>query len=122
MTQQTIDKLRDIIETCEIGCTLNRRQTEFASKLARAALKFIETGGWMPIESCPKEDEQTYSLLFNRMRASGFYSHDDKAWYVLCLARDTSNIWRYRKHSEEPTHWMPLNPADRLLQMIEGGE
>jgi hypothetical protein len=122
MTQQTIDKLRDALDEMEHHFqhgnypTNSHEHTVFM--IAQAALKFIDTeGGWMPIESAPKDGTEFLSFTPSARKRKTHVTH----W--CDFGSINGGRWEdSRCQWINPTHWMSLNPADRLLQMIEGGE
>ena len=129
MTQQTIDKLRDAV-AYQNGfiCALedeNRPQSEIERatimlKAAQAALKFIETGGWDGIANAPIDGTVVDLYLIGEMdyfrQVNCYWCKSHQYWCLL-----DGGLPAIPKH-RTAIYYKPTNPADRLLQMIEGGE
>jgi len=142
MTQQTIDKLRDALASAgrDIWDDTEPDDNELIEfmigdvavlyEAAQAALKFIETDGWMPIETIPLDTPCQIKTVKGNVCIGAKGGCMSPRLYQLVIddeeteANDGYVMSKGGFYDEEnqPTHWMPLNPADRLLQMIEGGE
>ncbi len=69
---------------------------------------------WLPIETAPKDEEETCILICNCRCAQyrvAYYEHDVDPTYPWHV-EDAANGFNH--HKDWPTHWMPLPARPRV--------
>lgn len=102
MTNHT-DLLRRALDfvDCPVGKSISKDDLEEWHQLKADLRTAIENGGWLPIETAPKDGRRVLLSLNVPYDAdgiwTGFFTNSD--WYVC-----------FGKSQYKPSHWMPLPP------------